>query len=280
MTTEATVRASSWGDLFDCSARWAGKYLGQRTGGKPPPDSGRAYLGTAIHHGTAVYDRQRIGLPKAERGQASVDDAADAFVETIQKPDREVAWQPDLTKKSAETIGLLLVGRYCNDISQRYSFEHVEQQCTPLDISVGNVNLHITGTNDRVQQQLNLRGIIDLKSGARIMRDGKVNVTPHVYQLGTYELTSFMAERDTGMEYKLPAEIVGLPTSGDMIPEVGIVRNPSKVLYGEPGKPGLLEAAAAILKAGIFPGNPRSSLCSQTWCPVFKSCRWRGDTDL
>lgn len=280
MTTEATIRASSFGELFDCSARWAAKYLAAFTGGKPPAHSGRAWLGSAIHTGTAVYDTARIGLPAKDLGAASLDDAADAFVDSIDKPEGEVQWQPDLSKKQAKDIGALLVSRYCQDISPRYSFEAVEQKCTPLDITVGDVTIHVTGTNDRVQQQLQLRGICDLKSGARIMRDGKVNVSPHAAQLGAYELTSLMAERDTGKKFTLPAEIIALPTSGDMIPEVGIVRNPAKVLTGEPGKPGLLQAAAGILRSGIFPGNPRSSLCSRTWCPAFEKCRWRGDTDL
>lgn len=280
MTTEATIRASSLGELFDCSARWAAKYLGEWKGGKRPPESGRAWLGTGIHAGTAVYDVARLGRDKGDLADASADDAAQAFIESIDKPDVEVKWLPDLPKQKAKDIGVTLVTRYCEDISPKYSFEHVEQKCAPLDIEVGGVLIHITGTNDRVQKQMQSRGIIDLKSGARIMRGGQVNVSPHAAQLGTYELTALMAERDTGFKYNLPAEIVALPTAGDLVPEVGVIRNPSKVLTGEPGKPGLLEAAAGVLKAGIFPGNPRSSLCSRVWCPAFDGCRWRGDSDL
>lgn len=280
MTIEATLRASSFSDLFDCSARWAGKYLGEQHGGKRPPESGRAWLGTGIHHGTAVFDLQRLGREKGDVSGASADDAAQAFVESIDNPEFEVKWLPDLSKKQAKDIGVTLVSRYCEDISPRYSFEYVEQKCVPIDVEEGGVLIHITGTNDRVQQQLDLRGICDLKSGARIMRGGQVHVSPHAAQLGAYELTALMAERDTGKKYTLPAEIIALPTTGDLVPEVGVIRNPAKVLTGEPGKPGLLAAAAGILKSGIFPGNPRSSLCSRVWCPVFDKCRWRGDSDL
>jgi hypothetical protein len=280
VTTEATIRASSFSDLFDCAARWAAKYLEHNESTNPAPSSGRAHLGTSIHAGTAVFDNQRLGLAKKDIGHASQDDASEAFMQALQNPETDVKWLPDLSKKQAADIGILLVNRYCADISPLYSFEVVEQKCEPLQIEVDGVTITITGTNDRIQQQLELRGICDLKSGARIMRDGKVNVSPHVAQLGTYELQSIMGEKDTGKKFSLPAEIIALPTSGDMIPEVGIVRNPAHVLTGKANFPGVLKAAAGILKAGVFPGNPRSSLCSRNWCPKFDKCEWRGDTDL
>ena len=52
MTILAKVRASSWGELFDCPLRWHAKnVLGLRN-----PTRGAMQIGTAIHKGTAVFD--------------------------------------------------------------------------------------------------------------------------------------------------------------------------------------------------------------------------------
>ncbi|MBN9117495.1 MAG: PD-(D/E)XK nuclease family protein, partial [Pandoraea sp.] len=51
-----TVRASSWGALFDCSYRWEGIHLLKLRN----VVGLRAALGTAIHAGTAVFDQSRL----------------------------------------------------------------------------------------------------------------------------------------------------------------------------------------------------------------------------
>jgi hypothetical protein len=51
-----TIRASSFGSLFDCPARWIAIHLE----GKRTPSSANSALGTGVHAGTAVYDESRV----------------------------------------------------------------------------------------------------------------------------------------------------------------------------------------------------------------------------
>ena len=84
------VRASSWGNLFDCAYAWEGVHiLGYRK-----PAGLRAQLGTAVHASTAAFDRGR--LVGAE--PVSAMDAADVLVKELREPERDVDMnQDDLT---------------------------------------------------------------------------------------------------------------------------------------------------------------------------------------
>ena len=51
------IRASSFGELFDCALRWEAKHLQ----GMRMPNSPRALIGTGVHEGTAAFDRAQVG---------------------------------------------------------------------------------------------------------------------------------------------------------------------------------------------------------------------------
>lgn len=84
MSEPITVRASSWGSLFDCAHRWEGVHLlGMRS-----PSSPRALLGTAIHAGTAAFDAARVNGE-----HLTAYDAAGLVVDTLQRPSYDVDWR-------------------------------------------------------------------------------------------------------------------------------------------------------------------------------------------
>ena len=88
-----TIRASSFGSLFDCPSRWIAIHLE----GRRVPQNGKAALGTAIHAGTASFDAERVA------GQTpSLSAAQDAAVDSLNKPREETAWEDD--KADAEKI--------------------------------------------------------------------------------------------------------------------------------------------------------------------------------
>src|SRR5690606_33002084 len=159
MTSTTTVRASSWGSLFDCAYRWEGIHLL----GIKSPSSPRALLGTAIHAGTAAFD-----IARAAGQEPSADAAAELLVQTLYQPEFEVDWRgADITLRNAEATGLALLVRYCNDISPRYHFVAVEMETRPLEIDCGGgVIVRLTGTLDRarIRQAGEGVGIADVKT--------------------------------------------------------------------------------------------------------------------
>lgn len=277
-----SIRASSFGDLFDCAARWAYIHLREGHGGERT-QSARAWLGTSVHHATAVFDQSRI-----DGSGVTDDDAAGAFMDFFDKPDIPIRWL-DLESKAAKDIGLTLTTRYCQQISPLMEWESVELKLDPLEIDLGKVTLRMTGTCDRVRVEGRLfdgntgdllsageRGISDVKTGARIISDGKVNAAKHIYQLAAYEILQTMVEKG-GAPLTLPAQVIGLPTSGSLQPELGYVDGAANLLTGDAENKGLLEMARDMVTLGNFPGNPRSSLCSETWCPAYLTCRYVGN---
>jgi hypothetical protein len=46
-------------------------------------------------------------------------------------------------------------------------------------------------------------------------------------------------------------------------------------LVGTTTTPGLIEYAAVYLKTGLFPPNPKSQLCSETYCPRWERCKFK-----
>lgn len=268
-----SIRASSFGDLFDCAARWAAIHLntGSGSGGGEKVQSARAWLGTSVHHATAVYDQSVI-----DGSGVTVDDAAGEFMDFFDKPDTPIRWL-DLEPKNAKDIGLLLTTRYCQQIAPTLTFEAVELKLAPLDIDMGKVTLRMTGTCDRVRTEGGARGISDVKTGARIISEGKVNAAKHMYQLAAYEILEQMVEGTEKTPITLPAQVIALPTTGNMQPDVGYVEGASGILTGDAENKGLLEMARDMITLGNFPGNPRSSLCSETWCPAYLRCRYVGN---
>lgn len=259
-----TVRASSWGELFDCAYRWEGKHiLGMRG-----QVGIAAVLGTAIHASTAAFDQGRI-----DGTGLTPDDTAGVLVDKLHHPnDDYVTRDEDLTVAEAEKIGLTLHSRYCTEMSPRYTFRAVEMATKPLHIDCGNgVVICLTGTMDRSRIKVVSSGIgiADLKSGARAVQKGAANTKGHAAQVGTYEL---LFEHTTGEAVTEPAEIIGLKTAGKPEVATGEIRNAKLQMTGTPEQKGLIEFAAVMFKTGLFPPNPNSVLCSQKYCARWLLC--------
>lgn len=259
-----TVRASSWGGLFDCAYRWEGEHLlGMRK-----PAGLRAQLGTAIHASTAVFDQSR--LPGAE--PVTIDEAAGVFVDTLTKPEREVDYtKDDLTLRDAERIGLTLHSMYCQDVAPRFRFASVEAKLRPVDIDCGGgVTVRLTGTMDRARVASTPAGqvIPDIKTGARVIEHGGVKTKGRAAQLGTYQL---MHEQEHGAP-TAGAQVIALQTSSKPITGVSQVFDAKRVMLGTETAPGLIEFAAEMFRTGLFAPNPQSMLCSEKYCARWSQC--------
>lgn len=258
----ATARASSVGEFFDCAHRWEAKYIH----GKFMPSSGAAHLGTSLHAGTAAFDSAKLdGKP------ITVDDAAGVLIDTLHNPKEDVDWADDSPSK-VEGVALRLHTRYCNEIAPRREYSGVEVKYEALDLTIPGVGtIRLTGSTDRVRKTAKGHGITDLKSGkTAVAADGTVKIAGHALQLGVYEL---LAEHAMHVPITDSAEVVGLCTVKDARVGTGSVERPRDVLIGTEEAPGALETMGQMLKAGLFPGNAKSMLCSAKFCPVYP-CRW------
>lgn len=259
-----TIRASSLSDLFDCAARWESKHLR----GMRMPSSSNSTLGRAVHAGTAAYDASRI-----DGNPITVDDAASAVVDTIHKPDEDVDWGDDKPQE-AERIAIDLHRLYCKEVAPKQNYVAVEAACDRLDIT--DIGISLTGTVDRVCATADGYGIADIKTGARAVgADGTVTTAGHAAQIAVYEL---LASHATGRVIDAPAQIVGLQvakTAKGQRCGIGTITGARDLLLGDDEFPGLLQHAAAIIKSGMFPGNPRSMMCHEKYCPAFARCKWR-----
>jgi hypothetical protein len=261
-----TVRASSWGSLFDCGYRWEGEHLlGMRRA-----STLRASLGTAVHAGTAAFDQARVdGRP------ISPLDASDAFMQTLHNPEGEVDYRRDttITMREAEKTGLSLVTKYCMQISPMFQFKAVEMPMKPMEIDCGNgIIIRLTGTMDRARVAKSQAGAVipDIKSGARLIENGAVILKGKSAQLGAYQL---MYEDTTGEE-ATGGQIIALPTAGKAEPMVSPIWDARRTLIGTEESPGLIELAGTMFKLGLFPPNPQSSLCSEKFCARWDKCAY------
>lgn len=260
-----TVRASALSDFLDCPARAEAKHLL----GKRCPTSAAALLGTAIHRSTAVFDESTItgkGITIAESAGAAVD--------AIHKPNEDVALEDDEDPNEISGIAVALHHRYCNEVAPKQKYLAVEVKCDRLEIT--DIGLALTGTTDRVRRVGEGNGIADLKSGKTAVRaDGHVETKGHAYQLGVYEI---LAEKASGLPITAPAQIIGLQAGkterGQRVGTADVDR-PRDVLIGEKDSPGVLEMVAHMIHSGAFPGNPRSMLCGEKYCPIFQTCKFR-----
>ena len=265
MTT--AIRASSFGHLLDCAHSWEGTHvMGLRR-----PASGPMALGTAVHASTGAFDQARI-----DKSGLTVMDTAAVLVDSLRNPQEEVDWGDD-SKAKAERIGLSLHGRYCNDVSPRYTYKSVEQQLEPLDVSAGGIVIRLTGKMDRarVTGDGTELGIRDLKTGKRAVDVGtqKANVKGHGAQLGVYQL---LAEHTFKVPFAGKHGVIALQTSGMALIGEADIENPKALLIGTKDEPGLIEYAASILKTGMMPPNPSTWRCSQKFCARWDHCRFHG----
>jgi hypothetical protein len=264
---EYTIRASSLPTLFDCPSRW----YAQTILGMNMPSSTAAHLGTSIHASTAAFDQAKLD------GQTvTADDAAGVLVDTLHDKNADVNWRDgDFTERDAESIGLMLHTKYCLNISPQQEYVGVEVTCEkmPVDFPELGVRIILTGTTDRIRMTKDGLGIADLKSGKRaVSANGTVDSAKHGAQMGVYEL---LAQQATGKPIEAPAQIIGLTTTKDARVGTGEVKSALSVLIGDSNEKGLLDHAAAMLKHDVFPGNPRSQLCSEKFCPAYQICKYR-----
>lgn len=265
----ATVRASSWPALFDCSYKW----YWQNIVGLRSPSGGPAHLGTAVHAGTAAYDQAIL-----DGKFITVTDAVDATRDALATPKDEVVWDEGMTPAEADSFAVKLTTRYCTDIAPTRTYTAVELKCTALDIATAHGVVRVTGTTDRVRQiEDGRKGISDVKTGGRATEKaesgGRRAVTKgHHIQLGIYTL---MAEQASGERMDGPAEIIGLQTTKDTPCATGEIADVKTPLLGDGKFPGLIEIAAGMLKSGVFPPNPKSNLCSRKFCPAYAAhCKY------
>jgi RecB family exonuclease len=261
-----TIRASALSDFFDCPARAEAKHLlGKRT-----PSSGKALLGTAIHRSTAVYDQSTL-----DGAGITIDEAAGAAVDAINKPHDDVKLDDDEKPAALEAVAIALHKLYCTKIAPTQEYAAVEVQCERLEIT--DIGLALTGTTDRVAKVTDGYGILDLKSGGSAVKaDGTVETKGHAFQAGVYEL---LAQHGSGLDITEPARIIGLQTGktekGQRVAISAPIEGAREVLLGEDDSPGVLQMVANMIHSGVFPGNPRSMLCGEKFCPIFKQCKFR-----
>lgn len=261
--TLVTVRASSWGSLFDCAFKWEAEHLlGMRR-----PSSLRANLGTAIHAGTAAFDQAKL-----DARPIPINDAAEVFVDALHNPEDEVDYRGDnITLSSAETIGLALTVKYCGEISPLFTYQSVEMKLDPMEIDCGNgITIRLTGSMDRSRSAYGQGGVIipDIKTGARIMDGKDVLLKGKSAQLGAYQI---MFENTTG-ENTIGGQIIGLQTTSRAEVGVSSLIDGKRVMFGTEKEKGLIEMAAIMFKTGFFPPNPQSQLCSPKFCARWDTC--------
>lgn len=268
-TSIVTIRASSLADLFDCPARWEAKHLL----GMSLPMGGAAALGKAVHASTALFDQSTI-----DRAGITIDEAAGAAVDSINKPGEDVLWDDDLPPATAEGIAVALHKGYCKTVAPKQTYRAVEVKCDRLEIA--DLGIALTGTVDRVHVKMidgdETSGITDLKTGkTAVSADGTVSTKGHAYQLGVYEL---LAHAASGLDIGAPAQIVGMQTGKTEKAQriaVAPVHDARAVLLGDEHSQGLLHTASNIVHSGAFFGNPRSMLCSERYCPRYAKCNYR-----
>jgi hypothetical protein len=263
MNETYTIRASSFGTLFDCAYRFEGEQLMKLH----RATSLRAWLGTSIHASTAAFDQAQLaGAP------ISANDAADVFVQTLYEPREDVDFKdPKLALRDAERIGLTLHARYCAEIAPLMRYESVEMALKRLTIDCGDgITVELTGTMDRARVARTGAGkvIADLKTGGRLISEGVVSVKGRAAQLGTYQLLS----EHTDGQQTAGAQILALQTTSTTQVGISHVFDAKRQLVGTEQHPGLIEMAAKMFKAGLFPPNPQSTLCDKRFCARWDAC--------
>lgn len=255
MTSIIRTRASSLADLADCPARWKAKHIDKIT----LPSSGKAALGTAIHVGTAVYD-----VGQMNQAPVSPADCAAVAADAVRSPDEEVDWF-DIPQGKAIDLAVDLTIRYTELVQPTWAA--VEPALPPLQVTLDSGRtIELTGHPDNVIKHGDGFRVRDRKSGTRVVTRGGVDTSLHRGQLGVYEILIEQAYGPiTG-----PAEIVAMPTSRHGAPIV--------VAPVEGAKDHALDWLPILdmyLEHDLWPGNPRSMMCSEKYCPIYHKCKYR-----
>lgn len=265
MARTIQIRASSFGTLFDCAHRFEGEQILKLN----RASSLRAWLGTSIHASTAAFDHATlIGAP------ISATEAADVFYDSMLSPTEEVDFRDDkLTVREANVIGATLHARYCAEIAPTMQYESVEMTLTPLEIDCDDgLIIRLTGSMDRARVARTYAGKIipDIKTGGRLITEGVVSTKGRGAQLGTYQLLS----ENTDGEPTAGAQIIALQTTSATKVGVSKIFDARPLMVGTETSPGLIEMAAKMFKAGLFPPNPQSTLCDPKYCARWGTCKY------
>lgn len=266
------IRASSLPELFDCSFRWAVKHLDITDQYEYLPPSPPQVIGTAWHAGTSWYDEKIL-----DGESPSSDDAADEAVAVLQD-EQDVAWTPDVNRRKAESTVRVMTAKYAEQVSPTQNFVSVERPLQELTIEAENgLEITFTGQLDREYKVPGLEGagVADLKSGRGVVdSEGKVNITRHIAQLGTYELLSRMADQDSIVSIVHAPRIIAMDSGKNHPVATPDMPDAYGILVGDDETPGLIDMAAKIIKEGVFVGNPMSMFCREKSCPAYNFCPW------
>lgn len=274
---EQVVRASSIKDALDCAMRFEAKHILKIS----MPGSGISHLGTALHAGTGAYDQSVIdGKP------ITPDDAVGAFVDTLKLPsnpeeptEEGVRWDDELQLTDAEKVGVRGVVNYIEKVGKVRRYHAVEAKLDkfPVRFDQHKVIIVLTGKTDRIREKLKRDGIgygiTDVKSGkTRVTKDSRVSSRAEKAQLGVYEL---IAEKAKNIPITEPAEIAGISTAQHANVSTLEIPGTREALVGSGETPGVLDFVAHMLRAGLFPPNPASFLCSKKFCPIHSRCPYK-----
>ena len=199
-----TVRASSWGRLFDCAHAWEGTHIlgmrkasGMRALLAPPSTPARPPM-----------------TAHAWRAPCTPDDAAGVLIDELRNPVQDVDLTQDgLSIDEAERIALTVLVKYCAEVAPKFHYIDVETTLDPLDIDCGQgMTVRLTGTMDRARVAETEGGIVvpDVKTGTRVLADGKAVTQGRAAQTGTYQL---MYEQTKNVR-TVGSQIIALSTSG------------------------------------------------------------------
>jgi len=249
------IRASSWPTLFDCSLRW---YF-ENIEGLTNPSSTAARVGTAVHAGTAVFDRG-----------ASSSDAADAAHAAFMSPEGDVEPIGQLDTNAASAVARRTTIGYATTFGRR-AFSHIEVEVPECVVSTIHGDILLTGHVDRVLNQQ----VRDVKTGEqRVTKAGEVRVGADFLQMGVYAV---MARAELGDDISPHVTIIGGSTSHYTWGEITIA-NAVQMLLGDAQNEGIIEIAAKMMRHGVFPPNPKSLMCSAKYCAAHSQgkCRFHG----
>jgi hypothetical protein len=264
MSEPVRMRASSWATFMDCALKWYYINIEGVTG----TWSLAAKLGTAVHHATAVFDSARVAGTEASR-----EEAAHEFVAKLSDDSVEMRVdESDIKPQDAERIGLHLVDKYCATISPQYQFRAVELDVGSVDVVTQYATIRLTGRCDRMRVRHTERGVAvsDIKTGRRAVSAlGVADIKGHRAQLGVYEA---LAEISLGEPITDDAEIIAMQTTNKERIAIGRVRDAKLMLTGDDRHEGLISVASKMIRAGSFPPNPKSILCSEKYCPAWHRC--------
>ena len=256
-----SIRASSLSEFMDCQVRFKAKQLDGIT--MKWEKSPEAIIGSAVHLAVGYFDGCMIN-----DADVTISDATEIAIEYVDGEWVEADFNlPSSELERAKRLATESVMAYCWNLATsghgKQTFA-VEPKLPPVTLHLSDIDVEITGTPDRIYRVDHAFGIRDIKTGARAF-----DIQGRAPQLGIYELIATQA----GFNISLPSQIIsiGKPSSIPApITRVTNVTNAQEIAaYGNDSQPGLISAVARAARSDFFLGNPRSSLCSEKFCPIY-----------